>query len=61
MRLERLGAGPERIGIWEGMQMRTFLVAVVAAVLIAGAAAFVLNTYVPDTSAGAFSTQGVRI
>ena len=41
--------------------MRTFLVAVVAAVLIAGGAALVLNSYVPDTSAGAFSTQGVRI
>jgi len=41
--------------------MRTFLVAVVAAVLIAGGAALVLNSYVPDTAAGAFSTQGVRI
>jgi hypothetical protein len=41
--------------------MRTFLVAVLAAIVIASAAAIVLNTYVPDTSARAFSTQGVRI
>jgi hypothetical protein len=41
--------------------MRPFLVAVLAAVVIAATAAIVLNTYVPDTSAGAFSTQGVRI
>jgi hypothetical protein len=41
--------------------MRTFLVACLAAVLIAVGAAFVLNNLVPDTSAGAFSTQGVRI
>jgi hypothetical protein len=41
--------------------MRTFIVAVVAAVLIAAAGAIALNTYVPDTSAEAFSTQGVRI
>ena len=41
--------------------MRAFLVAVLAAILIAGAAAFVLNTYVPDTSVEAFSTQAVRI
>jgi hypothetical protein len=41
--------------------MRTFLVAVFAALIIAGAAAVLLNTYVPDTSAGAFSTPGVRI
>ena len=41
--------------------MRTFVVAVLAAVLIASAAAVVLNTFVPDSSAEAFSTQGVRI
>jgi hypothetical protein len=46
--------------VWEEI-MRTFLVAVLAAVLLAGAAAVVLNTYVPDSSAGAFSTQSVRI
>jgi hypothetical protein len=41
--------------------MRAFLVAVLAAIVIAGAAAVVLNTYVPDNSAEAFSTKGVRI
>jgi hypothetical protein len=41
--------------------MRTFLVAVLAAIVIAGAAAIVLNAYVPDSSAEAFSTQSVRI
>jgi hypothetical protein len=41
--------------------MRTFLVAIVVAVVIAAGAAVVLNNYVPDTSSGAFSTQGVRI
>jgi hypothetical protein len=46
--------------VWEET-MRTFLVAVLAAVLIASAAAVVLNTYVPDSSAEAFSTQSVRI
>jgi hypothetical protein len=46
--------------VWEEI-MRTFLVAVLAAVLLAGAAAVVLNTYVPDSSAEAFSSQSVRI
>jgi hypothetical protein len=41
--------------------MRTFFFACLAAVLIAVGAAYVLNNLVPDTSAGAFSTQGVRI
>ena len=41
--------------------MRTFLVAVVAAILIAAGAAIVLSNYVPDDSARAFSTQSVRI
>jgi hypothetical protein len=41
--------------------MRTFVVAVVAAALIASGAAIALNTLVPDTSARTFSTQGVRI
>ena len=40
--------------------MRTFIVSVIAAVLIAAGAAVVLNN-VPDTSARAFSTQAVRI
>jgi hypothetical protein len=43
------------------MRMRTFFFACLAAVLIAAGAAYVLNNLVPDTSAGAFSTQGVRI
>ena len=46
--------------VWEET-MRPFLVAVLAAVLIAAAAAVVLNTYVPDTSAETFSTKSVRI
>ena len=46
--------------VWEET-MRTFVVAVLAAVLLASAAAVVLNTFVPDSSAEAFSTQGVRI
>lgn len=41
--------------------MRTFLVACLAAIVIASGAAFVLNNYVPDASSSAFSTQGVRI
>jgi len=41
--------------------MRTFLVACLAAILIAAGAAVVLNTYVPDSSSSAFSTTGVRI
>jgi hypothetical protein len=41
--------------------MRTFLVAVVAAFVIAACAALVLGNYVPDDSARAFSTQSVRI
>ena len=41
--------------------MRAFLIAVLAALVIAGAAALVLKTYVPDTSAEAFSRQSVRI
>ena len=40
---------------------RIWLSVLLAAILIAGAAAFVLNTYVPDTSVEAFSTQAVRI
>jgi len=43
------------------MTMRTFLVACLAAILIASGAALVLNTYVPDSSSSAFSTKGVRI
>lgn len=41
--------------------MRTFFFACLTAALIAAGAAYVLNNLVPDTSAGAFSTQGVRI
>ena len=41
--------------------MRTFLWAVVMAVVLAAMAAFILNGYVPDASSTAFSTQGVRI
>lgn len=41
--------------------MRTFLVACLAAIVIAVGAALVLGTYVPDTSSRAFSTQSVRI
>ena len=41
--------------------MRSFLLAVVVAVVLAAGAAVVLNNYVPDSSAGIFSTQGVRI
>ena len=50
----------EKPEVWEET-MRAFLIAVLAAVVIAATAAAVLNTYVPDTSAEAFSTQGVRI
>jgi hypothetical protein len=46
--------------VWEET-MRTFLVAVLAAIVLAGAAAIALNLYVPDNSAEAFSTQSVRI
>ena len=42
--------------------MRTFLAACAAAVLIAVGAAAVLNSsYVPDSAADVFSTQGVRL
>jgi hypothetical protein len=42
--------------------MRAFLVACLAAIIIAAGAAFVLNSgYVPDSSSNVFSTKGVRI
>jgi hypothetical protein len=41
--------------------MASFLMGVVAAVVIAVGAAVVLNGYVPDAASTAFSTQGVRI
>lgn len=41
--------------------MRTFLVACLAAILIASGAALMLNNFVPDSSSSAFSTQSVRI
>jgi hypothetical protein len=42
--------------------MRAFLVACIAAVVIAGAAAAILtSSYVPNSAADAFSTQGVRL
>lgn len=48
--------------IREDVIMRTFLVACLAAVLIAAGAAVVLNSsYVPDSASQVFSTQGVRI
>jgi hypothetical protein len=47
---------------WEVTAMRAFLVACIAAVVIAGAAAAILtSSYVPNSSADAFSTQGVRL
>lgn len=41
--------------------MRTFLIACLAAILIASGAALMLNNFVPDSSSSAFSTQSVRI
>jgi hypothetical protein len=42
--------------------MRTFLVAVLAALFLAAASAAVLNShYVPNSSSAVFSTPGVRI
>jgi hypothetical protein len=41
--------------------MRAFLIAVLAAVLIAAGAALVLNYSVQDSSANTFSTRSVRI
>ena len=42
--------------------MRTFLVACLAAVLLAAGAAVVLNSsYIPNSSSSVFSTQAVRI
>jgi len=42
--------------------MRTFLVACLAAVLLAAGAAVVLNrSVIPNSSSSVFSTQGVRI
>lgn len=41
--------------------MRTFLMACLTAILIASGAAVVLNSWVPNSSSGAFSTPGVRI
>jgi hypothetical protein len=42
--------------------MRAFLIACLAAVLIATGAAFVLNNnYIPNSASTVFSTQGVRI
>jgi hypothetical protein len=43
------------------MIMRSFLIACLAAILIASGAAIVLNNYVPDSSSSAFSTTAVRI
>jgi hypothetical protein len=49
--------------VWNlgGLGMGSFLMGVVAAVLIAVGAAVVLSNYVPDAASTAFSTQGVRI
>jgi hypothetical protein len=42
--------------------MRAFLLACLAAVLLGGGAAFVLNSgYLPNAASTVFSTQGVRI
>jgi hypothetical protein len=41
--------------------MRAFLIACLAAILVAIGAAIVLNNYVPNASSNAFSTQSVRI
>ena len=42
--------------------MRAFLIACLAAILIAASAAFVLNNnYFPNASSTVFSTQSVRI
>jgi hypothetical protein len=41
--------------------MRAFLIACLAAILIAIGAAVVLNNYVPNSSASTFATQSVRI
>ena len=42
--------------------MRAFLIACLAAILIAACAAFVFNNdYIPNSSSTVFSTQGVRI
>jgi len=42
--------------------MRAFLVACLAAIVIAAGAAYVLNSgYLPDSSSRVFSTKGVRI
>jgi hypothetical protein len=47
---------------WEAMAMRAFLVACVAAIVIAGTAAAILtSSYVPNSAASAFSTQSVRL
>jgi len=43
------------------MSMRVFLIACLAAVVIAGSAYFVLNAFVPDSVEQAFSTQATRI
>ena len=43
------------------MTMRSFLVACLAAILIASGAAIVLNNFVPNSASSTFSTQGVRI
>lgn len=41
--------------------MRAFVLGVVVAVVLAVGGAVVLTNYVPDSSARAFSTEGVRI
>jgi hypothetical protein len=41
--------------------MRTFLLACVAAVLIASGAAIILNLYLPNSASNVFVTPGVRI
>lgn len=41
--------------------MRSFLIACLAAIVLAAGAAVVLNNYVPNSASSAFSTEGTRI
>jgi hypothetical protein len=51
-----------RIGLRRIVIVRIFLIACLAAIAIAGGAAYVLNSgYVPNASSTVFSTSGVRI
>jgi hypothetical protein len=41
--------------------MRSFVIACLAAIILAIGAAVVLNNYVPNSASSAFSTTGTRI